>query len=89
MRQARADDMAKTVAVSFIHTCIDYANFLTYGSTNIKKLQRVLTPAAGVLFTTTGIYLDSNISMTIHVSKTVSSCYCSSQTDPQCQTLCH
>jgi len=38
MRQALTDDMAKTVAVSLIHTRIDYANSLICGSTNIKKI---------------------------------------------------
>ena len=42
MRQALTDDMAKTVAASLIDTCIDEANSLIHGSTNIKKLQRVL-----------------------------------------------
>jgi len=40
--------MAKTVAASPIHTCIDYANSLIHGSTNIKKLQRVQTTVTRV-----------------------------------------
>ena len=46
IRQALTDDMAKTVAASLIHTRIDYANSLIYGSTNINKLQRVQTSVA-------------------------------------------
>jgi len=58
IRQALADDMAKMVAASLIHTCINYANYLIHGSINVKKLQCVQTSAAGVVFiqpfTTTG-----------------------------------
>ena len=49
IRQALADDMAKTVAASLIHTRIDYANSLIHGSTNIKKLQRVQISVARVV----------------------------------------
>jgi len=49
IRQALTDDMAKTVAASLIHTRIDYTNSLIYGSTNIKKLQRVQTSLARVV----------------------------------------
>jgi len=41
--------MAKTVAASPIHTCIDYANSLIHGSTNIKKLQRVQTTVTRIV----------------------------------------
>jgi len=41
--------MAKTVAASFIHTRIDFANSLIHGSTNVKKLQRVQTSVARVV----------------------------------------
>ena len=47
-RHALTDDMAKTVAASFMHTRINYVNAL-HGSTNIKKLQRVQTSAARVV----------------------------------------
>jgi len=49
IRQSLTGDVAKIVAASLIHTCIDYANSLIHGSTNIKKLQHVQTSVARVV----------------------------------------
>ena len=37
IRAALTDDMAKTVAVSLIHSNIDYANSLIHGSINVRS----------------------------------------------------
>ena len=49
IRAALTDDMAKTVAVSLIHSCIDYANSLIHGSINVRRLQCVQNSAARVV----------------------------------------
>jgi len=41
--------MAKTVAVSLIHSRIDYANSLIHGSINVRRLQCVQNSAARVV----------------------------------------
>ena len=46
---ALTDDMAKTVAVSLIHSHIDYANSLIHGSINVRRLQCVQNSAARVV----------------------------------------
>jgi len=49
IRAALTDDMAKTVAVSLIHSRIDYANSLIHGSVNVRRLQCVQNSAARVV----------------------------------------
>ena len=38
IRPALTEDMAKTLAVSMVHTRLDYANSVVHGRTNIKRL---------------------------------------------------
>ena len=49
IRAALNDDMAKTVAISLIHSRIDYANSLIHGSINVRRLQCVQNSAARVM----------------------------------------
>ena len=48
-RAALTDDMAKTVAVSLIHSRIDYVNSLIHGSINVRRLQCIQNSAARVV----------------------------------------
>ena len=49
IRAALTDDMAKTVAVSLIHSRIDYANSLIHASINVRRLQCIQNSAARVV----------------------------------------
>ena len=49
IRAALTDDMAKTVAVSLIHSRIDCANSLIHGSINVRRLRCVQNSAARVV----------------------------------------
>ena len=40
------EDMAKAVAVSMVHSRLDYANSVVHGRTNIKRLQFVQNSVA-------------------------------------------
>ena len=49
IRASLTEDMAKTVAVSVVHSRLDYANSVVHGRTNIKRLQSVQNSAARVV----------------------------------------
>ena len=46
IRSALTEDMAKAVAVSMVHSRLDYANSVVHGRTNIKILQFVQNSVA-------------------------------------------
>ena len=48
IRPSLTEDMAITVAVSMVHSRLDYANSLVHGHTNVKRLQSVQNSAARV-----------------------------------------
>ena len=48
-RPSLTEDMAITVAVSLVHSRLDYANSLIHGHTNVKRLQSVQNSAARVV----------------------------------------
>jgi len=49
IRPSLAEDMATTVAVSMVHSLLDYANSLVHSHTNVKRLQSVQNFAARVV----------------------------------------
>ena len=49
IRPSLTEDMAITVAVSMVHSRLDYANSLVHGHTNVKRLQSAQNSAARVV----------------------------------------
>ena len=49
IRPSLTEDMPITVAVSMVHSRLDYANSLIHGHTNVKRLQSVQNSAARVV----------------------------------------
>jgi len=59
IRSSLTDDMATSIAVTLIHSRLNYANTLLYGisSTNIRKLQRCQNTATRFILQQSGILL--------------------------------